>query len=284
MIRNLRYLKTSAEFRERWQYNNMAYATASSFTEVLAGVPFTDYVKSNIWDRLGMKDTYVKIDDARATGRLVGGVRRTGIDVPKCFETLERDGDWQGKKDNKLPESCYGKVVDIGWFTSNDQMNAGAGGVISCAQDMVSTRQLAQTSCCRYGRLNFAHAWQATWLKTLLLEGRHPVTNASIIPSDVIQAAATSYTVAGWSQQTKDFSTLTYGMGQMLHSYRGHAMVEHGGSVPGHMTQVLRFPHDKVGIFVSAVDSEFGSEYHKAARIIIADHIFGLERTGTPLR
>lgn len=138
VVRNLRNLRTSAEFREIWQYNNMAYATASTFSEVLAGVPFSDYVQTNIWNKLGMNDTYYKIDAARATGRLVGGTARKNVDVKTCFDTLIGDGKWPGKKHNKLPESCYGDVVDIGWFTSNEQINAGAGGVITCAKDMVS--------------------------------------------------------------------------------------------------------------------------------------------------
>lgn len=90
--------------------------------------------------------------------------------------------------------------------------------------------------------------------------------------------------MAGWSQPSKDLSTLTYGMGQIVQSYRGHALVEHGGSVPGHMTQVTRFPDDKVGIFISAVDSEHGTQYHAVAKLIIADHVFGLEPKESPLR
>ncbi|KAF8530597.1 beta-lactamase/transpeptidase-like protein [Hysterangium stoloniferum] len=91
------------------------------------------------------------------------------------------------------------------WITKYDsELMAGAGGVISTANDLV------------------------LWLQMLLLNGRHPVTNATIIPE----------------------SPRDYGMGQMMYSYQGHNLIEHGGAITGHYSLITRAPDDGVGIAI----------------------------------
>jgi hypothetical protein len=67
-----------------------------------------------------------------------------------------------------------------------------------------------------------------------------------------------------------------YGCGQRRYSYRGHEIIEHGGSNPGFNTQVSRFPHDNLGVIVLSNDDN-GNSIMEAVKWRIVDHIFGLE-------
>jgi len=73
-----------------------------------------------------------------------------------------------------------------------------------------------------------------------------------------------------------ELSPVVYGAGQERYSYRGHEIIEHGGSNPGFQTQVARFPHDNLGIVVLSNDDEFGTRIYQILIRHIADRLFGL--------
>jgi hypothetical protein len=106
-------------------------------------------------------------------------------------------------------------------------------------------------------------------------------TNESVIPRNVIAAVATPYSlphaVPTFTHETDLITPTTYGAGQMMYSYRGHYIIEHGGAVPGQMSQVMRVPGAGIGVAVMVNDNEFGTGFYQVVNRRILDHLFGLE-------
>ncbi|KND94311.1 hypothetical protein TOPH_00768 [Tolypocladium ophioglossoides CBS 100239] len=65
VVRNLRNLPLSLEPRVEWHYCNLMYVTLSHVIESLTGKWLGDVMKDLIWDPLGMKTTYMNLDDAK---------------------------------------------------------------------------------------------------------------------------------------------------------------------------------------------------------------------------
>ena len=138
IIGSLAHLKPSAPYRTRWQYNNVAYMSASYIPWQLFGERFEDFVVDNIWTPLGMTRSYYDLPMARATNQLVSGFGRHVLpgrsrvqDVEACWRDL-------GEHHGRLSDECRGDEQDLGWYAMHWQGIVGAGGVISCAKDMVS--------------------------------------------------------------------------------------------------------------------------------------------------
>ncbi|KAJ6587916.1 beta-lactamase/transpeptidase-like protein [Mycena capillaripes] len=129
---------------------------------------------------------------------------------------------------------------------------AGAAGVLTSARDL------------------------STWVAMLLNKGRHPITNETVVPEDVVDHVATGVSVARGKAAYPEISPTVYGCGQDRSSYRGHELIEHGGSNPGFKTQVSRFPNDNLGVIVLSNDEE-GNRIMETVKWRIVDHIFGLE-------
>ncbi|KAG7088847.1 hypothetical protein E1B28_012801 [Marasmius oreades] len=193
VARRVRFLKPSTEFRETFQYNNIMYSMLSYLPEAASTkTPLARYVKKNVFDPLGMDSTTYSFDVANAGGKLSYGVSRENLSFA------------DGLPGTGIPRQLsfwYEKGGEDGNFMS------GAGGVISSANDM------------------------ATWLKTLLLWGKHPETNQTVIPSAVLQRAASGITVAadgisGLPIAQSVLSPVVYGGGQETGTYRGHVIIE----------------------------------------------------------
>ncbi|KAJ6625232.1 beta-lactamase/transpeptidase-like protein [Mycena sp. CBHHK59/15] len=129
---------------------------------------------------------------------------------------------------------------------------AGAGGVLTSARDL------------------------SIWVATLLNKGRHPMTNQTVIPEDIIEHAALGVSVSKKKAQYPELSPQVYGCGQHRFSYRGHEIVEHGGSNPGFKTQVSRLPNDNLAVVVLSND-ENGNRIMEPVKYRIIDEILGLE-------
>lgn len=106
-------------------------------------------------------------------------------------------------------------------------------------------------------------------------------TNETVIPPEVLAAVATPYThpyaPPSFTHDADIISPSTYGAGQIMYSYRGHYIIEHGGAVPGQMSQVMRIPGAGIGLAIMVNDNEFGTEFYQVVQRRILDHIFGLE-------
>ncbi|KAJ6627613.1 beta-lactamase/transpeptidase-like protein [Mycena sp. CBHHK59/15] len=117
----------------------------------------------------------------------------------------------------------------------------------------------------------------ARWLQMLLLKGQHLITNATIIPADMIQKVATGITVWEGTADTPELSPVVYGgRTQVQSSYRGHVMIEHGGDVEGFPSQITRFPNDGLGVAVLTNDDAFGTLFKEVIKYRIVDEVFGL--------
>lgn len=131
IISTMRYLKPSTGFRQTWQYNNIAYLTASSVSEYLYNIPFTDYVTEKIFQPLEMYQTTYNPELAKMSGYRSDGFARI-MNETACARDVRKEGKVE------LSEECSGKVQNIGWAIEDWQANAGAGGVITTPHDMVS--------------------------------------------------------------------------------------------------------------------------------------------------
>jgi CubicO group peptidase (beta-lactamase class C family) len=81
ITRNLRNLVVNKGVREEYQYSNIMYTVASYLVETVSGVTYSEFIKSKIWERLEMTDTWPdlpSLDEAaegvgEARGRLATG-------------------------------------------------------------------------------------------------------------------------------------------------------------------------------------------------------------------
>ncbi|KAJ7607677.1 beta-lactamase/transpeptidase-like protein [Roridomyces roridus] len=236
-IRRLRHLKPSASFRSLHQYNNHMYTLLSSFPSLLTGIPFETYADQFIFKPLGMDSTTHFSGQAEKSGNLADGFAREGVN---------RTEDLFGR----------GRVRAMPFWAPNDGAPghglSGPGGVISNAKDM------------------------ATWLRTLLNEGRHPETNTTVIPSHIIRRVAAGVTVSEPVASAPELSPIVYGGGQRRGTYRGFELIEHGGSVVGFKSQVLRIPDQNLGVAVLSNDESFGTEIVETIKFRILDKVLQL--------
>ncbi|KAJ4481281.1 beta-lactamase/transpeptidase-like protein [Lentinula aciculospora] len=137
--------------------------------------------------------------------------------------------------------------------SGDEKIWAGAGGVITSARDL------------------------SVWVAMLLGNGQHPFTNATVVPEKLVKHVAEGVAVIDGAPPYPELGISVYGAGQERYMYRGHDLIEHGGSNPGFKTQVTRFPNDNLGIVVLSNDEEFGTEIYQIVIRRIADHVLGLE-------
>lgn len=62
---------------------------------------------------------------------------------------------------------------------------------------------------------------QSRWLQVLLLWGRDPDTNQSVIPEDVVKETAKGQTISVPSSEYPEYSPFVYGLGQQSYTYQG---------------------------------------------------------------
>ncbi|KAK7428218.1 hypothetical protein QQZ08_005284 [Neonectria magnoliae] len=65
IVRNLRNFPLRAQPRTEFQYNNEGYATLSHVIEMVTGRRLGDVIKETIWQPLGMKSTYLDLQQAK---------------------------------------------------------------------------------------------------------------------------------------------------------------------------------------------------------------------------
>lgn len=141
------------------------------------------------------------------------------------------------------------------WFPSGEDGNvlSGATGLISSATDM------------------------ATWLKTLLSRGAHPETNSSVIPADVVQTAATGFSISSGVAAFPELSPVVYAGGQDRGTYRGYERLHHRGSAPGFRSVLMWLPSENIGVAVLTNDEEFGLLFSYSIVYRLIDEALGLE-------
>ncbi|EJU03475.1 beta-lactamase/transpeptidase-like protein [Dacryopinax primogenitus] len=116
MVETLRYLEPTFEFRERFQYNNMMYCTASYIIQKYSGQSHMSFVAERLFKPLGMNSSTFFPEVAFNSGMLAESWLDTA--GPGFNETR--------RVPYFLPE----------WTEAVVALNAGPGGVISSARDL----------------------------------------------------------------------------------------------------------------------------------------------------
>ncbi len=128
------------------------------------------------------------------------------------------------------------------------------------------------------GSINSSVNDMSKWLITWINKGKYK--DEQIIPESYVREAISSQMVvaAGFpTEELPDAQFANYGYGWMLHSYKGHYVVEHGGNIDGFSANVAFFPSDKIGIVVLA--NQNGSAVPRLIRNIAADYILKEDKT-----
>ncbi|KAJ7270753.1 beta-lactamase/transpeptidase-like protein [Mycena haematopus] len=237
IIKRMKYLKPSAEFRSKFQYNNLMYVVLSYLPTVLlpSKPSFAQYVHDNIFEPLGMNSTTYSFQVANATSRLADGFGREGD--PTMNPILE-------------PSHPMPYWLQTGG-TDGTTIASGPGGIITSINDL------------------------SIWLKMLISDGLNPATNATVIPADVLATVTSGVTVWPFVDDYPELSAATYGGAQYQSSYRGHDLIEHGGDIQGFHSMVTRFPYDGAGVAILINDDLFYPREIIRYRIIEA--LFDLE-------
>jgi CubicO group peptidase (beta-lactamase class C family) len=68
ITRNLRNLPSTARPGEKYQYSNIMYAVVTHVIETLSGQTFSVFLRTNIFEPLGMENTFLQPSEVYATG------------------------------------------------------------------------------------------------------------------------------------------------------------------------------------------------------------------------
>ncbi|KAI0655708.1 beta-lactamase/transpeptidase-like protein [Cubamyces menziesii] len=196
VVRRMRVLRTAYELREKYSYNNQMYMLGAHIIETYSGLPYQDFVAERVFKPLNMSTSTLWPSEATSSGLFT--------------DTWTKDG-------RRIPF----------WFTDEiSQVNAGPGGVISSAEDMVK------------------------WLAVLLNHGVHPVSGETIIPRSVYDATTTARHVVHGRPTEPYGSIVGYGMGWNRWTFKGQDMIMHTGGIPGFSTIAVFSPSSNLGVVI----------------------------------
>ncbi|KAI0351246.1 beta-lactamase/transpeptidase-like protein [Trametes cingulata] len=197
VLLRMKDLRTAYELREKWSYNNQMYMLGAYLVAKYANQSYASFATERIFKRLNMTASTCSPAEAHASGKLT--------------HTWTKDG-------RRIPF----------WFTEEmAELSAGAGGVISSAEDMVK--------------------WLSVWLN----EGVDPVSGETVIPHSAYEAVTTAqHVVAGRPSPDYGPGILGYGMGWTRWTYRGIEVVSHTGGIPGFSTLTAFSPSSNFGVVV----------------------------------
>lgn len=80
---------TSSDKTEPYEYANVNYNLLGLIVERVSGMSFGDYIKKNIFEPLGMKDSYVSLEEAKEGGIMKGHRNYFGLMLPGEFDYPE---------------------------------------------------------------------------------------------------------------------------------------------------------------------------------------------------
>ena len=88
----------------------------------------------------------------------------------------------------------------------------------------------------------------AQWLRFNLGDGHFE--NKTILSSDSLKQLQSPQIVMASQGQSPMIPYMLYGMGWMIHPYRGHTLIQHGGNIDGFTAQVGLLPEKNLGIVI----------------------------------
>lgn len=157
--------------------------------------------------------------------------------------------------------------------------NASLGYVINSKKEIEKTDYYRIRAMGAAGSINSSVNEMANWVTTWINGGKFQ--GQEILPADYVKEAMSSQMIVNSSlpgEKHPDTHFSTYGYGWMMHAYRGHYLVEHGGNIDGFSANTSFFPSDSIGIIVLA--NQNGSAIPGLVRNIISDRMLGLESGG----
>lgn len=199
--RSLRDLPMVNEPRVQWRYCNYMYLAVSHAVQTLTGQWIGTSMREWIWEPLGMKSTYLSLEDAQAGPE--------DLAIGYFWDYENEDGGFK-----EVP------------FMSLDG-GSGAGGIISNVLD--------------YSR----------WLRSLLRE-EAPIPKAGHTAVKTPRMVMPSKSGAGYD------APMSYALGWMLSTYKGHRVFTHGGSMETYGTEVFFLPDLDYGL-VTMGNTQMGS-------------------------
>nr|GAT61300.1 predicted protein [Mycena chlorophos] len=222
------------------------YETLAHLPPTLLNQTFESYIAQHIFQPLGMNASTYSVAEAEA---------RT---LPDGTRALAHGHHWSmkdalaGKTGVLTPSEYFQRPGE-------ERIWAGAAGILSSARDL------------------------SRWIAMLLNDGRHPLTNETVIPADVVEHVALGYSVSLEKAEFPETSPKVYGCGQNRFSYRGYEIIEHGGSNPGYKSIVTRLPHEQIGIVVLTNDDD-GVRVMEPVKFRILDELLKLGNDPTDWR
>ena len=199
MVERLAYLEPSVDFRARYQYNNLMYATAGYLIELVTGQTWEEFVATRIFKPLGMNTSNTAVEASQKTDDYA---------LP-----------YQEKKD---------KIEEVPFYSKFQAMGP-AGSISTNLEDIEH------------------------WLRFQLSEGKHGETQ--LLGAEYLTQTHTPHIVVPTGESIPmvkhaEFVNDCYGLGWSVTAYRGHRMVEHGGSIDGFMAEVVLVPDEQIAVAV----------------------------------
>ena len=234
VVERLAHLEPSADFRARYQYNNLMFVTAGYLIEHVTDQTWETFVTERILKPLGMNASTLSPQDSQQTD---------DYSLPYREEKEEM---------RKIP------------FYDQWQITGPAGGINSNLEDI------------------------SKWLLFHLNQGKHGETQ--LLTAAQLAQNHTPHTVMPAGSTTPfgkhpEIANWSYGMGWMVGSYKGHCIVQHGGSIDGFMAEVALLPDDNaaLAIFSNKDGLAVGPNSGRIVPYIIAfsacDYLLGLDAT-----
>ncbi|WWC72853.1 uncharacterized protein I206_106817 [Kwoniella pini CBS 10737] len=240
IVAKMRYLKPSTELRRNLQYNNNHYVALGLLVERVSGLTLPEYVQKHIYDPIGMSTATYNSTQAAKSGHRSDGFMNSVPNLGICKQNLEDSLE-------RMDEKCLGIHGNLNWWTDGDGLEeAGPGGILLSANDMKK------------------------WIKELL----HP----TVLPSSVVKMVTTGHTVYDGQPRFPQYGIQTYGIGQIMYTYRGYEIESHTGSVPGQMSTHVRVPQLGFGFMIVVNQDNFGTFLHSVIQNEILDEVLQVNK------
>ena len=211
MVEAIGNMEAVFPFRSTWNYQNFCYVAAGMIVEAVSGQSWEGFVREQILDKLDMKRTMLYLAPYDAdNNRSLPYAPEDEDNLSGCVEV------------DNLRFPCENMAEDIG------APYAPAGGIISCANDMLKWVQF---------NLN-----KGKW------GGERIVSEQSMRELHRINMIMERPLLGSFPEC--DFCG--YGMGWFVESYRGHKLVHHGGNVNGYASHMFIAPELGLGGVVLA--------------------------------
>lgn len=242
LFRRLRHLEPNADFRARFQYQNLMFMTAGYLAGQVTGSTWEDLVRARIFTPLDMTESNFSVTEMQRSADYALGYREK--DDSAQAEAAATNGERRAA-DEPAVERIPFRVID----------NVGpAGSINSSAAEMSSWVQL---------HLNDGMANGTRLVSPTNLQKMHS-------PQMVVSGGLFSAIF-----QQPEMPYLMYGMGWFIQPYRGHPMIHHGGNIDGFSALVSFMPRDDLGLVI--LTNLNGTPLPTVVALNVYDRFLGLE-------